>query len=389
MRRSITVLMTAAACAVWAAGPASAATTWALQATPNPANTTAPGFTGVSCPSATSCFAVGIDSNAVGTITQTLAEHWNGSTWAIQRTPKLSGSFDADLSAVACPSATSCIAVGQNTNSSDLPRPLAEHWNGSTWAVQTVPSPSNAAAGSDLSAISCTSATSCTAVGYQLISEGEQRPLAEHWNGSSWTIQATPVPSNSDESQLEAVSCSSAASCTAVGVLSGPAYLELLAEHWNGKTWTVQNAPNPNGASPDKDSVSLLNGVSCTSAASCTAVGFSNPTVGDAERPLAERWNGSAWTIQTAPNPTATNQNTLNAVSCVSSTACTATGFAGSAATGFTSTLAEQWNGSTWTVQSTPDPAGVASILSGVWCTSPATCTAVGSSGDGVLAEHS
>lgn len=57
MRRSIMVLMTAAACAVWAAAPASAATTWTIQATPNPSSATAPSFNRVSCPTATSCFA--------------------------------------------------------------------------------------------------------------------------------------------------------------------------------------------------------------------------------------------------------------------------------------------------------------------------------------------
>jgi hypothetical protein len=388
MRRTILVLTTAAACAVWAAGPAGAATTWTIQATPNPAGATAPALYGVVCPSATSCFAVGTDSNAVTTISQTLAEHWNGSTWTVQATPKLSGSLDADLSAVACPSATSCIAVGQNTNSSDLAVALAEHWNGSTWATQTVPNPSDAAAGSNLSGISCTSATSCTAVGYQLVNGGEQKPLAEHWNGSSWKIQATPIPSDSVESQLDAVSCSSATSCTAVGLFSGPAYLVLLAEHWNGRTWVVQNAPNPNGANPPSDSVSALIGVSCSSATSCTAVGFADPTSGTASQVLAEHWNGSTWTIQATPNPAGTDQDSFNAVSCVSSTACTATGTAGIAVNSQNSTLAEQWNGSTWTIQSTPNPTGGTSFLSGVSCVSSTTCTAVGSSHDGTLAEH-
>jgi hypothetical protein len=389
MRRSIVILMTAAACAVWVAAPAGAATTWVIQTTPSPSGATEPAFAGASCPSATSCFAVGSDSNAVTTISQTLAEHWNGSTWATQVTPSLSGSLNADLAGIACPSATSCIAVGQNTNGSDLALALAEHWNGSTWKTQTVPNPSDAAAGSDLDGISCTSVTSCTAVGYRLINSGTQQPLAERWNGSTWTIQATPVPADADESNLDAVSCASATSCTAVGVFSGPSYLALLAEHWNGSTWAIQDAPNPNGANPDPESTSMLNGVSCSSATSCTAVGFSDAAVGIVEHPLAEHWNGSAWTIQTAPDPAGTNQNPLNAVSCVSSTACTAVGFAGVAATGSTSTLAEQWNGSSWTVQSTADPAGVSSSLFGISCRSSATCTAVGSSDDGALAEKS
>jgi len=52
--------------------------------------------------------------------------------------------------------------------------------------------------------------------------------------------------------------------------------------------------------------------------------------------------------------------------------------------------LAEHWNGSTWAIQATPNPAGAAvSMLSGISCVSSTTCTAVGSSDDGTLAEHS
>jgi hypothetical protein len=53
-------------------------------------------------------------------------------------------------------------------------------------------------------------------------------------------------------------------------------------------------------------------------------------------QPLAEQWNGSAWTIQSTPNPTGSNQNELYAVSCASSTTCTAVG------AGIFGTLAEQ-----------------------------------------------
>jgi hypothetical protein len=49
--------------------------------------------------------------------------------------------------------------------------------------------------------------------------------------------------------------------------------------------WSIQPTPNPAG-SP----VSLLNGVSCTSATACTAVGgYNNGTAGVT---LAEHWSG-------------------------------------------------------------------------------------------------
>jgi hypothetical protein len=215
MRRSITVLMAAAACTVWAAGSASAATTWVIQATPNPDSATGPALVGVSCPSADSCFGVGTDtnSNPADQVTQMLAEHWNGSSWAIQATPNPSGSQGAQLGAVACPSTTSCIAVGDNTKSTntgaDVNEGAAERWNGSTWTFQAMPSPSGAL-NANFSGVSCTSVTSCTAVGDVETSGGVEQPLAERWNGSTWAIQATPVPSGAEESGLDGVSCTSA-----------------------------------------------------------------------------------------------------------------------------------------------------------------------------------
>jgi hypothetical protein len=56
--------------------------------------------------------------------------------------------------------------------------------------------------------------------------------LVEHWNGSKWSVQATPNPSSASSSQLEGISCTSATRCTAAGlytISSGPSF--TLAEH--------------------------------------------------------------------------------------------------------------------------------------------------------------
>ena len=96
--------------------------------------------------------------------------------------------------------------------------------------------------------------------------------------------------------------------------------------------WSIQHTPNPAGGSG-----SILNGVSCTSASACTAVGDSSN--GTATVTLAERWNGTRWSIQTTPNPAGGSNSMLNGVSCASATACTAVGGSSNG------TLAEGWNG--------------------------------------------
>jgi hypothetical protein len=181
------------------------------------------------------------------------------------------------------------------------------------------------------------------------------------------------MTSNPYDSVLNGVSCSSATACTAVGDSSQTSNNKTLAEAWNGTAWSVQTTPNPSGAN-----YSLLNGVSCRSANACTAVGgYQNNSSGIAGT-VVEAWNGTAWSIQTTPNPGRGFLPSLGGVSCSSATACTAVG--DSSQTSNNKTLAEAWNGTAWSVQTTPNPGrGFLPSLGGVSCSSVTACTAVGS----------
>ena len=57
---------------------------------------------------------------------------------------------------------------------------------------------------------------------------------------AAWSIMPTPSLPNS---RLDAVSCTSASACTAVGAKSNSAGNATLAERWNGKVWAVQATP--------------------------------------------------------------------------------------------------------------------------------------------------
>jgi hypothetical protein len=190
--------------------------------------------------------------------------------------------------------------------------------------------------------------------------------LAEKWNGTSWSIMPTPNPSGALTSFLLGVSCTSATACTAVGYYdNSTSQSPSLAEAWNGSSWSIQPTPNPSSSG-------VLRAVSCTSASACSAVG--DDTAGNT---LAEAWNGTSWSIQSTPNPTGANASVLYGLSCTAATACTAVG-SSYPSTGSIITLAEVWNGSTWTLQSTPNPAATASFLAAVSCTSSTSCSAVG-----------
>ncbi len=324
---------------------------WATQSTPNVTTAVSSVLNGVSCPTATDCIAVGqdMDSAARG---YALAEQWNGTAWTLQSIPnppstkkKYSGAL---LSAVSCPTATDCMAVGNATNKSEAELALIEQWNGTRWAIQSVPNP-RFTNQSFLSGVSCSTATACTAVGQFNTTNGGQFTLAERWNGKSWTVQSTPITADGS-SGLDSVSCPSSTACFAVGSYSTKQ--ASLTERWNGKSWAIQSTPEP---------VGYPQSVSCSSVTTCTAVGAQD----------TERWNGKSWTIQTDTITLADR----NGVSCPSTMLCVAVGSQGSSSL----TLAEQWNGENWSAQSTASPSDTFNGLAGVDCSSSTRCTAVGS----------
>ena len=138
---------------------------------------------------------------------------------------------------------------------------LAGPASATSWPV-TAGLPPAAASGFVLSAVSCGSASSCIATGSYITSANADVTLAEGWNGRHWSVQHPPDPAGEPGSNLLGVSCRSATSCTAVGSAGNNTDTEVtLAEHWNGRHWSIQHTPNPAGAPS-----SFLYSVSCTSA---------------------------------------------------------------------------------------------------------------------------
>jgi hypothetical protein len=118
--------------------------------------------------------------------------------------------------------------------------------------------------------VSCTAQRSCEAVGSaKLIPAGAVVTVAEVWSGTAWSVQATPNPSSAAGSYLNGVWCSSATSCTAVGQSAISSPYRTLAEVWDGKTWSLRTTPNVPGAV-----FNGLSGVSCGARDICTAVGW-------------------------------------------------------------------------------------------------------------------
>jgi hypothetical protein len=382
MRRTSLCVVVLAAATLMAPTAASAAS-WAAQSPVDPAGSTASELAGTACTSSSDCLAVGRYDPGSGTL-EALIEQWNGTSWSQQTaaTPPV-GATGSGLVGIGCTSSSACTAVGSYTDASFEQWALVERWDGTSWALQTLPRPAGST-GSNLAGVACTSSSSCLAVGSYLDATSVSQPLAASWDGSSWTLQSVPTVAGATGTGLSALSCASGTACTAVG-----SYLDATgtplpsAASWDGSRWALQSVPTPRGAAS-----TFLSGVSCTSATACTAVGYSTDRLG-AVFAVAERLSGTTWSEQSLASPPAGSAGTaLVGVSCTSSTHCSGVGYSYDAL-GTLTTLAEGWDGSTWSLQTTPNPVGhLGASLNGISCTSSTLCTSVGYFYDGLSVQR-
>jgi hypothetical protein len=289
---------------------------WTLQ---NPAvpDAVSPTLVGVSCPSANACIAVGSGISLPSGDPVALAESWNGTAWTMARTPGLGGTTAGALSGVSCTSATRCVAVGY-ARQGEGTIPLSDTWNGTTWRPLAAPLPAGSADGS-FSRVSCASRDACVAVGSVDEQGGGYVPLAESWDGTNWSLQSTPLPTGSYTGNFGAVSCSSASLCTAVGfyyIAGSGSPAETLAEVWNGTSWSQEHTPAL--------AHSGFYGISCSRSARCTAVGYQD----QGKLALAEQWNGTKWNVDhgVVSPPRHVNAMTFDDVSCPTAAVCEAVG---------------------------------------------------------------
>lgn len=330
---------------------------WSTVAVPLPAGGVTGNLSAISCTALTSCLALGSYSD--GSLSHMLAETWNGSAWKIAPVASQFSAALVEVDAMACVSATDCVAVG-HTQQASQGGPVATTWNGSTWTPMAEPEVAGSIY-SRLSGISCLSAADCVAVGYYTDSSYVVHALAERWDGSGWTdlhaVSSLAYP------ELTSVDCMSGSFCMAAGSTSTGSGNSTLSETWNGSSWTLANSL----------SATSFTSVSCTSSASCVAVGGS-----DGSEASAATWNGVRWTKTTPARHAAFSQ--LESISCTGPAWClavgeTSTGPGGPAAL----TSAQRWNGASWSAITTFNLAGAANAeLTAVSCTSDQFCVAVG-----------
>src|SRR5690242_13901928 len=111
---------------------------------------------------AQACIAVGnVVSNGHN---NAFSEAWNGTAWTLKTTPRSPGTTYSLLNDASCRSATFCMATGDyQVNNSSKSRTLAERWNGKTWAIEATPNPKDGVNGDQLPGVACSSPLACVA----------------------------------------------------------------------------------------------------------------------------------------------------------------------------------------------------------------------------------
>jgi hypothetical protein len=259
---------------VGSAVPAAASSPeWTVVASADPSAQTNDKLLAIAAVSGANVWAVGSSD------TSSIVEHWNGTAWSLSKHPN---SGTNGLDAVAATSASDVWAVGETFDANANSQPLTEHFNGASWSVVSAPAVSS---NDELLGVAALSPTNAWAVG----TSNFKTTLIEHWNGSAWTVVSGPSLPNAHSAMLSAVAIANANDIWAVGSESLPAgdgfCNTTLAEHWDGTSWSVVATPTFSTTCP------VLNAVAIAAAGDVWAVGR------NAGIPLAEHWNGTSWTV--------------------------------------------------------------------------------------------
>jgi hypothetical protein len=295
-----------------------------------------------------------------------LVEHFNGKRWSLVPTPALSsGGINrpgGQFFGVAGTASNDVWAVGVKTgpDNPDFGEQLIEHWDGTAWSEVTSP----LVEGDSLRAVAAVSANDVWAVGDRS-EQGFENALLEHWDGTAWSILPDSSISGAAAGTglLVSVSADASNDVWAVGA-------ETLL-HFNGTTWS--EVPSP---------LLSANSVTALSATNAWAVGTISVFANHRQhtKPAIEHWDGTSWSIVSSPNPNPapTKDTALYGIAAILANDIWAVGAGNFSTTSGTATLIEHWDGTSWTIVSSPDPGNASNALFAVAARSDGTVVAVG-----------
>jgi hypothetical protein len=304
-------------------------TAWSQVAAPATPGFNTASLAAVSASGPADAWAVGRQQNNRSDFTP-LALHWNGTAWSVSPSAAtaLAGQIGDGVTDI---SRTDAYAIGGGLGSASTG--LVARWNGTAWTRVTVPAPSDDGLASNLTAISADGPDNVWIVGTY---SDEISPTfvptetySLHWNGSTWAVVPMPLVGSSnvnEEFVFNAIQANGPDDVWAVGSRFNAARAnrsKTLIEHFNGTSWSIVASPSPGTGA-------ALNGVTTSNPANDVwAVGSDLNTATDQTRTLTLRWNGTAWATVASADVSGTSNVLTSAATAPGASIVQAVGYTG------------------------------------------------------------
>jgi hypothetical protein len=224
-------------------------------------------------------------------------------------------------------------AVGGIRTSSGANTTLAEHFNGSSWSVFPTPAVNDA-----LVSVAASASNDVWAIGNPITVADSPTPFITHWNGTSWSIIDSPkLPKNS---VLTGVTAPASNDAWVVGHTFGSS--NGIVEHWDGTRWSIVSSPAFTNV--------VAFAIAADSSTDVWAFGTSNVTGG----PEALHFDGTTWTAIAAAN--SRFGFGVAALAALSPTDVWAAGGQADSDHDANVPAAEHWDGTKWSLVPVPNP---------------------------------
>jgi hypothetical protein len=345
---------------VLSVAPAQAAATWTRVTSPNRGTVASALQDVVMVPGTSTAWAVGYSYDSNLAAYRTMTQRFNGTSWSIVPSLNASATGYSQLNRVDATSTSNVWAIGS----------LVERYNGTNWVAMSSP------AGVAPRGLDVVSPSEVWVAGYS----GSAATVAQ-WKNGTWTTRYTQASTGRHLTVFEAIAVDASGQVWAVGWdrdYDAPGRpVSSLVVHYNGTSWTREATPNPANRNTLNDVVVLANG-------EVFAVGVAQDTSGGGITPrsLMLRRQGGTWSSLTVPKGEAGSQDQLLSVAAVSSTSVWSVGYYSSPSSGLYEPLLVHWtgNGGAGTLAvSHPSPAlTVSALASGVSATSAGNLWAAG-----------
>jgi len=165
---------------------------------------------------------------------------------------------------------------------------------------------------------------------------------------ATWVIVPTPNPGSNRTLYAGAMSATTDAWAVGYSIDSSGFNYSTLAQRWNGSAWSVVPSPNPSFGNEH-----ILKGVADLAPGSAWAVGYSQDDNTFTDQALIERWNGTSWSLSTPASDPNGSQDQLYGAAGASASDVWAVGSHFDFNLGGNDGLIEHWNGSAWQLSAT------------------------------------